>query len=79
MAGCRFELVDYRQTWGEDRVYFYDREGRLKAIPTGWTDFHGPHAFVVISAGRAYFRVHDLLSLADLIADLSKASKGKKV
>lgn len=76
MLGCSFELVDFRQAWGEDRVYFYDREGRLKAIPTDWTDFRGPDPFVVISAGRACFRVRDLLSLADLLADLSKASQG---
>ncbi len=33
-----FELVSYRQDWGEDRVWFQDKLGRLHSLPTSWTD-----------------------------------------
>src|SRR6516162_3383240 len=29
-----FELVCYRQDWGEDRVWFQDKFGRLHSLPT---------------------------------------------
>ena len=28
-----FELVSYRQNWGENRVWFQDKLGRLHALP----------------------------------------------
>jgi len=36
-----FELVTCRQNWGEDRVWFHDRDGLLRSIPTNWTDAAG--------------------------------------
>jgi hypothetical protein len=61
-------LVDYRQTWGEHRAYFHDEQGRLIAIPAGWTDAAAPDPFLVVAAGRALFRMEDLMQLAKLIA-----------
>jgi hypothetical protein len=62
--------VTYRHNWGEQRVYFYDAEGRLTALPAAWTDVFSPDPFVVISAGRSAFRSTDLLELTRLIARL---------
>ena len=59
-----FELVTRRQNWGEDRVWFHDREGHLASIPTSWTDVAVLDPFVVVAAGRSMFRVTDLLELA---------------
>ena len=70
--GRSFELLTVRQTWGEDRVYFYDDAGELKALPARWTDAGALDPFVVIAAGRAYFRAADLLALADVLEGLSK-------
>lgn len=53
-----------RQAYGEERVFFYDHEGRLRAVPLGWTNLGSPDPFVVIAAGRSFFRVADLLELA---------------
>jgi hypothetical protein len=59
--------VDRRRTWGEDRVYFEDENGELKRLPASWTSAADADAFVSMSAGRAHFRVEDLLQLADAI------------
>jgi hypothetical protein len=61
------ELVDYRRTWGEHRVYFHDEKSRLRAMPAGWTDAGAPDPFVTLAAGRAHFRIEDLVQLAALV------------
>jgi len=65
-----FELVTCRQNWGEDRVWFYNREGRLASIPTSWTDIAVLDPFVVVAAGRSLFRVTDLLELVQRTGSL---------
>ena len=50
LSGRRFELVDRRQTWGEDRVYYQDGR-QLKRMPSSWTSAVAPGLFVAISAG----------------------------
>ena len=62
-----FEAVSYRQNWGEDRVWFHDKNGRLHSVPTGWTDAAPVDPFVVVAAGRSLFRVVDLLELSQRI------------
>ncbi len=44
--GREFELVDYRHTWGEDRVYYFDEKGDLGRIPTPYTDARGADPFL---------------------------------
>jgi len=44
-----------------------DADGWVHAIPLAWTDAAEEDPFVVLSGGRACFRVEDLLRLADLI------------
>ena len=59
-----------RQTWGEYRVFFYDEQGVLKALPASWTDAGATDPFVTLAAGRAHFRPADLLELAGLLGHL---------
>lgn len=66
-----FELVQRQHTWGGDRVYFHDDSGRLTSLPARWTSVVAPDPFVVVSAGRAMFRVSDLLAMTELCAQLS--------
>ena len=56
-----------RHTWEQDRVFFFDGEGQMRSLPTGWTDVIGDDPFVVVAAGRSAFRVEDLLALAALL------------
>ena len=65
-----FELVSCRQNWGEDRVWFHDRNGLLRSIPTNWTDAAGIDSFVVVAGGRSLFRIPDLLELVHRIRAL---------
>jgi hypothetical protein len=69
--GRQFELVVYKNAWGEDRVYFYNEQQQLTALPASWTDAIAEDPFVVVSAGRALFRTDDLLELVGLIGRLS--------
>ena len=59
-----FELVSYRQNWGEDRVWFQDKLGRLHSLPTSWTDAAAVDPFVALAVGKSLFRVADLIELA---------------
>ncbi|WP_063750872.1 DUF5372 family protein [Paraburkholderia nodosa] len=68
LYGREFALVDRRNTWGEDRVYFHDDAGDLKRMPAAWTSAAAPDAFEMVSAGRSHFRIEDLLQLTMLIA-----------
>lgn len=48
-------------------MYFEDDDGHLESIPAKWTDVVAPDPFVVIAAGRALFRLDDLLEVVRLI------------
>lgn len=68
LAGQHFELVTYRRSWGGRPVVdCVDSEGRLVSIPLVWTDAAPEDPFVALSAGRAHFRVEDLLHLVGLV------------
>ena len=66
-----FELVLHAKNWHEDRVWFHDANGRLRALPASWTSVVGEDPFNVVAAGRALFRVEELLELGRLIATLA--------
>ncbi len=59
---------------GVERAHFYHEDGRQESIPVAWTDLAAQDPFVVLSAGRAYFRVEDLLRLSTLIESLATPS-----
>jgi len=71
-----FEIDTVRRLPGECRVFFFNQKGRRSSVPLEWTDIGADDPFVVISGGRALFRVEDLLGLARLVAEL-KAGKGR--
>jgi hypothetical protein len=54
-------------SWHEDRVHFRVGEGgRVESLPLSWTSLACPDPFRERSAGRAWFRVEDLLGLVTL-------------
>jgi len=61
-------FIALRQTWGEDRVFFYDENDTVCSLPAGWTDVVAEDVFVTVAAGRCAFRPGDLVALADLAA-----------
>jgi hypothetical protein len=76
LRGRTFRLVDCRQTWGEDRVYFHDDSGQLARLPLQWTDVLPDDLAVVVGAGRAHFRYDDLCRLVDLLTGLDGQPSG---
>ena len=50
---------------------FFRRAGdeRVHSILASWTDVEGEDPWLVVAAGRAHFRVDDLLTLARLVGD----------
>jgi Family of unknown function (DUF5372) len=71
-VGREFVFVAVRQTWGEDRVFFFDDDGTQRSLPTAWTDAAEPDAFVALAGGRSALRVADLLVLVELIDGLRR-------
>ena len=70
-----FEINNVRRLPGECRVFFLNKKGRKSSIPLDWTDIGPKDPFVVVSAGRALFRVEDLLGLVRLIEEVSNANR----
>jgi hypothetical protein len=70
MRGMRFVLMTRRQNWGEDRVMFYDAEGRLHSMLASWTDVPEQDLFAQASADRSWFRTDDLIRLNSLIGEI---------
>ena len=70
LRGREFDLLDFRQSWGEDWLYFHDDAGRLTSVRARWTDGGEADPFQQVAAGRSPFRVADLLRLAELIKGL---------
>jgi hypothetical protein len=78
----QFELIAYRRSWGEERVWFQDGDGRTHSQPASWTDIIAVDPFVAVAAGRSLFRVADLIELAKQIDEWklgcgSASCKGK--
>lgn len=63
-------MIEYRQAWGEKRVYFLDSSGQMQRLPASWTDIAGEDLFVAVAAGRSPLRVEELLQLVDLLGRL---------
>jgi hypothetical protein len=68
--GRRFELLEYKNAWGEDRVYFHNEERQLIALPASWTDVVAADPLVFMAKGRALFRADDLFELAGVVRGL---------
>jgi hypothetical protein len=71
LSGQEYELVGYGHTWGEQRVFFQEPgQPGIRSLPANWTDVDEPDPFLVVSAGRSYFRPEDLLQLVVLLTEL---------
>ena len=75
----QFELIARRRNWGEERVWFQDREGRVHTLPTSWTDAGGVDRFVAVAEGRSLFRVAELIELAGQVEGLKVEGVGRGV
>ena len=65
-------MVAWRQNWAEDRVYFEDDRKKLRSLPSQWTSLVSDDPALVVAAGRAHFRVAELLVLVTLLKELGR-------
>ena len=66
-----FESIGRKRLNGRNHFVFFHNNGKKTTIPVKWTDApEEEDAYVVISAGRSYFRVEDLIGLSDLLRSL---------
>lgn len=70
LKNIEFEIDVIIKVPGERRVFFFNQKGRKSSVPLDWTDIEPQDPFVVVSAGRALFRVEDLLGLARLLGEI---------
>jgi hypothetical protein len=68
-------LATRKLNWGEDRVMFFDDEGRLRSLLASWTDVDEPDVFAQAAQGRSFLRPDDLASLAALIDEMRRGRK----
>ena len=68
--GQSLEVAAQAREWGEERVYYRDRNGRMRFLPVRWTSVAVTDPFVLLAADRAYFRLEDLIRLHDRIKEL---------
>ena len=73
-----YNILELRRDWGHNLVAFYDEKGSTVTIPISWTDLDDEcDLFLVLSQGRAYFRVVDLLHLSELIETIKICKNDK--
>ena len=70
-------LATRKQNWGEDRVMFFDQQGRLRSLPAAWTNVDSPDTRTLAAAGRACLRADDLLSLCALLSEVEDHHESK--
>ncbi len=75
LYGQQFEILNYRHNWGEYRVTFYETADHVRILPAAWTSLAPADPCVVFAAGRAAFRVADLLHLSHLIGRIEAERK----
>ena len=56
-------------------MYYPDEAGKLCSFPLRWTSLAPVDPFVSLSAGRAAFRVSDLLELSRMLASLKRGQE----
>lgn len=76
-SGEEYVFVAVRQTWGEDRVFFYGEDDTVCSLPVGWTDAAAQDVFVTVAAGRCALHAADLVALAGLVAAIRSDPTGE--
>ena len=71
-------LATRKQNWGEDRVMFFDEQGRLRSLLASWTDVVESDAFTLCSAGRSWLRADDLMHLQALVQGIGKGLRTRR-
>ena len=71
--------MEFRRSWGEEWLSFRNDDGGLISVRASWTDAACPDPFVVVAACRSYFRVADLIRLAELLDGLEYSGRDDRL
>jgi hypothetical protein len=63
LKNISFEVCAIRKLPSEWRLFYFNQKGNKTSVALEWTDIAPPDPYIVVSAGRALFRVEDLLRL----------------
>jgi len=63
--------VAYRKSWRREYVDCHHHNQQQLSILLDWTDAAEPDPFIVLAAGRTYFKFANLLALAQMIDRLN--------
>src|SRR5262249_44218245 len=69
LYGQTLDLVAQGREWGEERVYYRDRNGRMRFLPARWTNLAAPVPVLGTPARRAGFGVEDLIRVQDRLKE----------
>jgi hypothetical protein len=70
LTGRQFATAGFCRYGPEDRVCFHDEQDRICEIPLNWTNLAPEDPFVILSAGKSWFRFEDLRELARLMREV---------
>jgi len=76
--GRRFVAATRKHNWGEERVMYFDDEGRLRSLLLSWTDLHQSDVRIEVAAGRACLRADDLSILAAVVDELKSRGASRR-
>ena len=65
-----FDLIRYARSWRREIVEGQGKRGDVVWLPVAWTDAGPEDPFLVMSKGRSWFRVEDLVRLVALIEEV---------
>ena len=77
LLGQEFALATRRHYWREERVVYFDANGKLRSMAVSWTDQAERDIFQETADGSSWFRFDDLLTLAEKLEMLSQGRSGK--
>ena len=72
--GQEYLLVELRNNWGEDRVYYHDTDNHLRSLPTSWTSLASADPFLIAADGRSHLHIEGVLDLVRLIQALKQTT-----
>lgn len=55
LYGQQFEILNYRHSWREYRVSFYETADHVRILPAAWTSLAHADPSVILAASRAAF------------------------
>ena len=57
---------------------YFDRDGKLRSMPASWTSVCERDSFLQAAAGQSWFRIDDLLELAELLQSLEQGRRTRR-